>query len=268
MKVHLLVIDPQRDFCESPDKGTGALYVPGATEDMERLADFVTRNASKLEDIHVTLDSHHLVHIANPIWWRNSNGDHPAPFTIITASDVESGKWMATQPGFQKHSLEYVRILEKNGKYPLCVWPPHCLIGSQGCSVEQNLLSAITKWEEEFAVVNFVTKGSNIKTEHYSAVKADVPDPGDPSTQVNTGLINKLLDADLIAIAGEASSHCLAETVRDIANAFGNDSLISKMVLLRDATSPVPGFEQLEKDFIKEMTAKGMQISSTDKFLK
>lgn len=268
MKVHLLIIDPQRDFCEPPDKGTGALFVPGAPEDMDRLADFINRNASKLDDIHVTLDSHHLVHIANPIWWRNSNGDHPTPFTIITATDVEQGKWMATQPGFQRHSLNYVKALEANGKYPLCVWPPHCLIGSEGYSLHQGLQKSLLAWEEEFAVVDFVTKGSNIKTEHYSAVKADVPDPADPSTQVNTSLIQTLMDADLVAVAGEAGSHCLAYTVRDIADAFGDDSYIKKLVLLEDATSPVGGFEQLQTDFVKEMTARGMQISTTDKFLR
>ena len=34
MKLHLVAIDPQNDFC-SPH---GSLYVPGAEEDMKRLA--------------------------------------------------------------------------------------------------------------------------------------------------------------------------------------------------------------------------------------
>jgi nicotinamidase-related amidase len=268
MNVHLLIIDPQRDFCEPPDQGTGALFVPGAPEDMDRLADFVQRNASKLDDIHVTLDSHHLVHIANPIWWRNSKGDHPSPFTIISAKDVEQGNWMATQPWYQRHSLNYVRSLENGGRYPLCIWPPHCLIGSAGYAVQPALFDSLRLWEEEFSVVDFVTKGSNIKTEHYSAVKADVPDPSDPSTQVNTNLISILMKADLVAVAGEAGSHCLANTVRDIAEAFGDDSFVKKLVLLEDATSPVPGFENLQTDFVKEMVSRGMQLSTTDKFLK
>jgi len=56
--------------------------------------------------------------------------------------------------------------------------------------------------------------------------------------------------------------------VRDIAEAFGDDSYIKKLVLLEDATSPVPGFESLQDDFVKEMTARGMQIDTTDKFLR
>jgi nicotinamidase-related amidase len=265
MKIHLFCIDPQISFC-SP---TGELFVPGADDDMNRLADFVIRTKSKLDDIHITLDSHHPVHIAHAIWWRNSNGDHPNPFTIISVQDVEQGKWMATQPHYQRHSFDYVKQLEKNGKYPLCIWPNHCLIGSVGHSVAPTLFKALTQWEnEEFGVVDYVTKGSNIKTEHYSIFKADVPDPQDPSTQINTALVKTLMDADLVVVAGEAGSHCLANSVRDLAEAFGNDSYIKKLVLLTDATSPVPGFEKNQEDFIKEMVAKGMQLSTTEKFLK
>ncbi len=269
MKIHCLFIDPQRDFTEPVGNGAGALYVNGADEDMNRLADFVERNISKIDDIHVTLDSHHAIHIAHPIWWKDSKGNHPNPFTIITAKDVEDGVWMASKLGFQKYSLGYVQALENNKRYPLCVWPPHCLIGSYGASIHQKLHDAMTKWENEgFGVLDIVTKGSNCKTEHYSAIKADVPDPIDPSTQINTGLIGNLMEADLIVVAGEAGSHCLANTVRDIAEAFGDDSYVKKLVLLTDATSPVQGFESLQDDFIKEMTARGMQLSTTDKFLR
>jgi hypothetical protein len=44
-----------------------------------------------------------------------------------------------------------------------------------------------------------VTKGSNMFTEHY-AVFADVPDPKDPSTQLNTPFIE---EADVIIFSGE-----------------------------------------------------------------
>ena len=116
-------------------------------------------------------------------------------------------------------------------------------------------------------MVDFVAKGSNIYTEHYSAVQAEVPDPSDPGTQINIGLIQTLDEADVIAIAGEAGSHCLANTVRDIADNFSDES-IKKLVLLTDATSPVPGFEQNQTDFINEMTARGMQLSTTTEFMK
>ena len=263
-KVHLVIIDPQVDFC-SPH---GALYVNGAEGDIQRLARMVQRLSTKLDDIHVTLDSHRLIDVAHPIFWKDSTGRAPAPFTIITAKDVESGRWTPVLPSMYRRMLDYVKTLETNGRYPLCIWPPHCLIGSPGHCVMPELQQALLCWEQQrFAMVDYVTKGSNPWTEHYSAVVADVPDPSDPGTQINTRFIQTLMDADIVAIAGEAGSHCLANTVRDVANSFGDDSYVHRLVLIEDATSPVPGFEPFQTDFIKEMKARGMQISNTREFL-
>jgi nicotinamidase/pyrazinamidase len=263
MHIELLVIDPQVDFCDPH----GALWVGGADADMSRLARMVRRLTPKLNDIHVTLDSHHFVDIAHPIFWQDANGQHPMPFTILSASDVQAGRWTTTKPGMHRRALAYVEALEQHGRYPLCIWPPHCLIGSAGHAVVPELFAALQDWERRFALVDFVTKGSNIWTEHYSAIQADVPDPADPSTQINTALIQSLLQADMIAVAGEAGSHCLANTVRDIANNFGDDQYVSKIVLLADATSPVTGFETFQDDFLREMIARGMKMSTTTDFL-
>jgi nicotinamidase-related amidase len=263
-RIELLIIDPQVDFC---DPQRGALYVPGAEQDMARLAAMIRRLRNKLDDIHVTLDSHHFIHIAHPIFWKDSRGAHPPAFTRIGRAEVEEGVWTPTVPGMYKRALEYVRRLEQNGRYELTVWPPHCLIGSPGHAVFPGLFSALTEWESRFAFVDYVTKGSNILTEHYSAVQADVPDSTDASTQINTRLIQTLENADIIVIAGEARTHCLANTVRDIANNFGDDSFVSKLVLLTDASSDIPGFESHARDFMSEMARRGMQLSTTSEFL-
>src|SRR4051812_35881693 len=105
-KVHLILIDCQYDFC-TPTKQGGKLYVGGADDDIVRLADMVNRLGSRLDDIHITLDSHHFVHIAHPVWWKDSKGRHPDPFTLISTKDVEDGRWTTTQPGFYRRSLEY-----------------------------------------------------------------------------------------------------------------------------------------------------------------
>jgi nicotinamidase/pyrazinamidase len=114
-KIHLLVIDPQNDFCDIEEtelpvdpKSVAAgkpvplfrpaLPVAGADADMKRLAAFIDRVGKRLYDIHVTLDSHNPVDIAHPSWWRNENGDAPAPFTLITASDVKNGVWKVRNP--------------------------------------------------------------------------------------------------------------------------------------------------------------------------
>lgn len=264
MRIELLVIDPQVDFCDP----AGSLCVKGADDDMKRLAKMVKRLAEKIDDIHVTLDSHHLIDVAHPAFWVGKDGKHPGPFTIIKAQDVKDGTWTPTKPGLFKRMLAYVEKLEKGGKYPLCIWPPHCLIGTTGHNVYKPLMDELLAWEDsQFANVVYVTKGSNPYTEHYSAVKAEVPDPEDGSTQINGNFVQGLKEADLLLIAGEAGSHCLANTTRDIIAEFNDDTLVKKIVLLEDATSPVPGFENLQEQFIKDMKAKGMQVAKTKDFL-
>ncbi len=270
MKTHLLIIDPQNDFCDPK----GSLFVPGADADMERLARMVLRLKDKLDDIHVTLDSHRKVDISHPIWWQDSRGTHPSPFTLITVADVESGRWTTAVPSFHQRSLEYLRALDATGRYPHIIWPEHCLIGDAGHNVAPVLAAAIHEWEERFAQADFVTKGSNPWTEHFSAVKAEGPDPEDPTTQVNAGLIQTLEDADLVLLAGEASTHCVLNTVADIAHCFGDPKTIEKLVWLTDATSPVPDppnttiFSDKLKEVHAQLVAKGMKTATTADFLR
>jgi nicotinamidase-related amidase len=267
MNIQLLLIDPQVDFC----KPSGSLYVPGADDDMKRVAALINRLGTKLDDIHVTLDSHHQVDIAHPIFWvETSTGVAPAPFTEITHDSLANGIFRTFHPGMQQYALDYTAKLKANGRYPLYVWPVHCDIGSVGAAIHEDVYAALVGWElANFAIVDKVTKGSNYKTEHYSAVQADVPDPEDMAgTGLNIGLIQALQEADVIAIGGEALSHCVANTITDIANAFGDDSLVKKFTLLKDCTSNVATLEFLGDNFINAMTKRGMQISDSVSFFK
>jgi nicotinamidase-related amidase len=275
MRVHGLIIDPQNDFCSQQ---TGTLVVPGADADMARVAALVRRIGADVEALHVTLDSHHHVDIAHAIWWRDPDGNHPAPFTIITVDHVESGAWQTTDPSASARSRAYVRQLAEQGRYPLCIWPYHCLIGSPGHAIVPDLHAALCDWEDRMArPVDYVLKGSNIWTEHYSAIQADVPDPEDPGTLRNDALLRSLFDADLVFVAGEAGSHCVANTMRDIAEAAsvpldlvaasprGDEPArpMTRFVLLTDAISPVPGFESYQTQFLEEMRALGLRAATT-----
>jgi nicotinamidase/pyrazinamidase len=263
MNIHLLVIDPQNDFCDP----NGSLYVPGAEADMDRLAAMVERLGRRLRQIHVTLDSHRKVDISHPIWFRDGKGKHPAPLTVITAADLKTGSWTTTRPAAFDRTLAYLEALEHGGRYPHVVWPYHCLIGDEGHNVWPKLSTAIHDWEDRFAMADFVTKGSNPWTEHFSAVQAEVPDPDDPTTQVNTTLIDTLEMADVVLLAGEALSHCLANTVRDIADKFKRPEYVDKLVLLRDASSNVPTFDRYGDDFLRDLIARGMKTATTADFV-
>jgi hypothetical protein len=54
-QVVLLIVDPQIDFHPG-----GSLAVQGANEDSERIAAFIRKNVNAIQDIYVTLDSHHV----------------------------------------------------------------------------------------------------------------------------------------------------------------------------------------------------------------
>lgn len=262
MNTHLISIDPQNDFCDPK----GALFVQGADRDMEILADFMIKNRSRISQKHVTLDSHLLPHIAHPPFWINAKGENPPPFTVISHKDTVNGVWMASHPKLRGYGEHYTDELEKHGRYQLMIWPPHCIIGSWGHSVVPKVHRALIEWEAEawkrLTKIDWVAKGSNVLTEHYSGVQADVPDDRDPSTKLNTHLIETLANADEILITGEALSHCVANTIRDVANNFGDEN-IKKFVLLSDTSSNVTNCEKLGQDFVKEMVGRGMRVTTT-----
>ena len=285
-RIHLVIIDPQNDFLGNDDGSpysinigggkslTATLSVPGAVSDMKRVAKLVDRVGHKLADIHVTLDSHRLVDVAHPAFWMDQKGEQPSPLTIISASDIMSGIWTTRYPALRSYALVYAQALESTpGGYKICVWPAHCLIGTWGHNVFTDLNDALQRWSDrEFAMVDYVTKGSNYRTEHYGALMSEVPDPNDPSTGLNTEFLKMLADADVVAVAGEASSHCVLKTVTQIADNIGTEH-IKKFHLLRGCMSPVPAipnivdFPAIAEAWLKDMERRGMTVTTSDKFL-
>jgi nicotinamidase/pyrazinamidase len=287
-KIHLVVIDPQNSFCRQVDPHQqqqvhdGELCVPGAWEDMRRVAALVQRLGGRLAAIHVTLDSHHLLHIAHPIWFRDTAGRHPEPYTIMreeqgriigsrndaNAKSRELGEFTTTRPDFLGRTIDYLRQLAASRRYPHCIWPPHCLIGTPGHNVVAPLMAVLLDWcRSNLRRINLTMKGSNPFVEHFSAVRAEVPDQDDPQTHLNRRLLDTWLEADEILLAGEAGSHCLANTLKDVADELPDDSFLKRCVLLSDGTSPVPGFEQYQQDFIARMTARGMRTVTCAEYL-
>lgn len=274
--IHLLVIDPQNDFCDLPAEyllkdgpaaAAPSLPVTGAHADMQRLGELIQRGVRGLTDISVTLDSHHHLGIERPTFWMQGDGKEVTPFTQILAADVRARKYLPRHFAGTARALAYLDALEAAGRYTLMVWPGHCEIGTWGHNVHADVRQAYNRWETlELGVVQKVTKGSNPWTEHYSALMAEVPDPLDPTTQFNRGLIDVLEQADLVPIAGEAGSHCVKATVEHIVDNFGQDRL-SKLVLLTDCISPVAGFEQQYQDFLSTMQSRGLQLATSSEFL-
>jgi len=267
-RIDLLIIDPQVSFCD-PEKGE--LYVPGAENDMQNVANMIDRFGKKINKIHVTLDCHHKIDIAHPLMWKNKQGENPQPFTIITAQDIQNNKWTPIFPNLKQRFIDYCNKLAQAGKYQLCIWAEHCKIASQGNMVLPILYDSLEKWEElKCNNVDFVTKGSNPYTEHYSGICAEIPLSDDPSTQLNTAFLQTLIESDKILICGEAKSHCLKFTTENIISEFKDSELIKKIILLEDGTSsvisPFVDFPAISEQFVKDNMAKGMQVAKTTDF--
>ena len=253
----LLIIDPQNDFCNMGDEqgnDRGSLYVPGAHDDMLRLASWIVENKEKLDHIIITLDSHHLMDISHTLFWVNENGEHPQPFTTLRASEVEQGLWHSAIDN--QKALDYLRKLEQQG-ITHTLWPPHCLIGSEGAAIYTPLMDAIKLWAEQGRYYQTVMKGTYPFTEHFGAFAAQVIYDDIPETQVNTELLNMIRDFDNIFLSGEARSHCVGTSLKQLIDYVPD--VVQKITVLEDTMSNVPGFqmEQVYKQ-AKELGAKSL----------
>lgn len=277
LKAWALFIDPQNDFTDNPHI-PGSLAVPGAMGDMDRMATFIAKYGARLDGMQVTLDSHHRLHIANPGFWADSNGKIPAPFTQITEEDVRKGRWSprrdvspdrAQFKTGRDYALHYVKMLKQVGNKDLTIWPEHCLIGTAGHAVSPTLNEALQNWAlDQFATIDYVTKGSCVFTEHFGALQAEVPLANDPGTQFNTDFVKMLAGNDVIFVGGEASSHCVMSTVNQIADNIGDEHL-GKIHLVRDWMSPVPAipnvvdFPAIADAWLKNMERRGLRVISS-----
>ncbi len=257
----VLIVDAQNDFCH-PD---GSLFVPGAPEDISRLCILLDRliEKGKLRNFHITLDTHFVTDISHPAFWRDEKGNPPEPFTQVGPEDLASGKWTPADAEAKDRAAEYLRKLEATGKYRHTIWPEHCILGSWGHLIEERIHSRVTGWERrEVGRADYVLKGMNLWTEHYSVFKAEVEDPEDPDTKLNRRLLEDLASAEWVLVSGQALSHCVANTIRDMIDAMDPKTL-QKIILLEDTTSSVPGFENFGEKILEEAKRAGIHICRT-----
>jgi len=276
-RIGLVIVDCQNTFCTPGFE----LFVPGAPADSRRLCEFVYRNLGSITEIVASLDTHRPMQIFHPVWLVDEEGNHPEPYTLISAEDTASGRWtvnpavcasLGIEPDYAQRQLKhYTRTLAEGGKYQLTIWPYHALLGGAGHS----LVSAV---EEAFffhgaardTQPRFEVKGDETLTEHYSMLGPEVthgPD-GEELGHRNVELIERLLEFDGVIVAGQAKSHCVAWTIDDLLE--GEQRLAERVYLLEDCSSPVvvPGVVDYtdEADVAFErFAAAGMHVvRSTD----
>jgi len=250
----VLAVDIQNTFC-IPDFElfVGGRSGTGAVDDNRRLCEFLYRNLGEITQVFPSLDTHHAMQVFHAIWLVDEHGDHPAPYTLVSAEDVATGRWrlnsaVAEALGIdidyaQRHLAYYTRRLAEGGKYALTIWPYHAMLGGIGHALVSAVEEAIFfHGLARYSSPDFQVKGDNPLTEHYSLLGPEVtegPD-GDRLGGKNTELIEKLLTFDAVVVAGQAKSHCLAWTIDDLLDDEDvRERLAERTYLLEDCTSPV-----------------------------
>jgi len=187
----LLIIDPQNDFMDHVEPYEPTLSVPGAKSDMLRLCEFIEKSGDKLHEIHVSLDSHTLYHIAHTGFWNNAvplDDVEIQEDNKIIQIDKKGVRRVieAMSPALQEWALLYIKELnskEGEGKPKFTIWPNHCIIRNlystlptYGWKVEKTLEATLTKWEKNHkGKLFFHEKGTNDLVEMYSIFSAEIP---------------------------------------------------------------------------------------------
>ena len=285
-RICLVAVDVQNTFCV-PDFElfVGGRSGSGAVDDNRRLCAFLYRNMSAITRVIPTMDTHRAMQIFHPAWLVDAQGQHPAPFTLVTAQDVERGVWrfnaaiapsLGLAPDYaQEELLHYVRRLAAGGKYALTVWPYHAMLGGIGHALVSALEEAVFFHAlARASQPDFQIKGGNPLTEHYSIIGPEVTTgpSGETIAERNKELVDHLHDYDAVIIAGQAKSHCVAWTIADLlAEVQKRDlSLAPRVYLLEDCTSPVvvPGVidytDEADAAFARFAEAGFHVVRSTD----
>jgi len=254
----LVIVDPQIDFHEG-----GSLAVVGANADADRLATWIEREGAKITDITVTLDTHQSYHVGHGAYWTDAEGNAPGPFTLIKQENlmINGGKWQAKKEEDRERANAYVKALEESGKFVVCIWPEHCIKGTDGHNVAPAIADALKKWAEKTKkTVTYIEKGQNPHTEMYSALRAEIPVEDDPATQLNTKEIERWDGYDCVIFCGQAASHCVNFTCTD----FQANAKKAETIVLTDCQSAVGSFEKQAEDFFERMkTASATLVEST-----
>jgi len=254
-RICLLPVDVQNTFCiPGFELFVGGRSGTGAIDDNRRLGTFIYRNLDVITEICPTMDTHQAMQIFHSIFYINAKGEHPAPFTQISEADIKKGVWRfnpaaghslgINETYAQRYLLHYTHTLKEGGRYDLTVWPYHAMLGGIGYALVSSIEEAIFFHTiARYSQPDFQIKGNIPQTENYSVLGPEVLQDaeGREIAQRNTRFIQKLLKFDVVIIAGQAKSHCVAWTIDDLLGdiLIRDKKLAEKVYLLEDCTSPV-----------------------------
>lgn len=255
-----LFIDYQNDFLDYSD-GLSTLPVPGSVQDVRRACEWLYINAPSLTGLMLSLDQHIPFQIFFVTWWKDQSGNAPDPYTLITADDVESGKWI---PRFDKDwSIQYVKDLGA-----IMVWTFHCMIGTPGAALNSSLAEAIA-WVAAARNIQptYIFKGTVPQSEHYGPFEPCKIVTNHPQGGTNTAMLEAMNKYNEIYWFGEAEEYCVDTGKKQVLSYYsGRPDVIARMRFVTDCTSLVFPDKRAEADAVQaEYVKQGVVlVKSTD----
>jgi nicotinamidase-related amidase len=174
----------------------------------------------------------------------------------------------------------YTAELERAGKYKLYLWPPHCILGSDGHALagvihEARMFHSYVRSAQSWVEI----KGGNPLTENYSVLRPEVltRHDGGALAERNAVFLETLLAADAVIVAGQAASHCVKSSIEDLLAGIAarDPALAKKVYVLTDCMSSVTvpdgkggfavDFTHAAEAALERFAAAGMHlVKSTD----
>lgn len=218
----LLVFNTQQDYMD-----LGNVPVLGSTEAIRELCSWIKVEASKITDILIFLNSHGPCDLPLPTAWVDRSNKIVDPLTTITAQSVKSGYYVP-QYISKDIAVSYLDKLEELGS-SLVINPKHCLEGSPGSSIPQDLVDALESWSRKNNGKHWIIRKFN------QGLDREYISPFRDTTHSQTGsdLLNNIFSEqfDKIFIAGLPKDRCISEVLGDIRDIRGNEDF-KRIVLL------------------------------------
>jgi nicotinamidase-related amidase len=268
----LIIVDGNGDFVIP----NGALAVPGAMGDMDRVVRWIYQNLGRIDHIVASMDAHYPIQIFHPAFWIDrKTGQMPAPFTEILAKHYGTRYQPLFEPDFDpdwiKHYLDSLakttrdvfnnvgkRLSIQHESKPLRIWTTHTVLGTPMQALVPMIADALIFWASARGKnYEIVQKGINLWTEWYSILESDVAVPNDPYTLINANIIETLMSYKRVYICGWAKSHCVYETIQSLvwylkANAA---HLLPNLYLIMDGMSSVGAIKDAQGNVLVDFEA-------------
>eukprot|EP01006_Ploeotia_vitrea_P031759 TRINITY_DN64062_c0_g1_i2.p1 TRINITY_DN64062_c0_g1~~TRINITY_DN64062_c0_g1_i2.p1 ORF type:complete len:595 (-),score=55.19 TRINITY_DN64062_c0_g1_i2:1762-3546(-) len=255
----LLLINPQADFHSG-----GVSMVEGADDDSVRLAQLLKDHPDEISQVIVTMLSRQSMNIASSCFWQDKHNEAPTPGVKISNAGIVAGKWHPTRlEDYSRVTDITAKLEEKTARGRggvLTIQADHCVIGTVGHSIYDQLNLQITAWSRyRRENVQYLNIDTNPYTTQASIFEADVVLPEDPATHFKSDLVDSLLKASRVLIGGQPLSTAVIPSVAHLLEVWPVEER-HRLVVLEDACSSTHGNKADDLAYLEELKAMGVTV--------